>query len=130
MAIAVVDGANITCPFGVNPISTLGALPTSMVQLGGKPVATIMDTAPGLNIRPFGMCLSLANPITASQTAAALGVLTPGTCVPTIVGPWSPGALTVMAGTFPALDNSSMCNCAYGGVITVVVPGQFTVMVP
>ena len=127
---AVVDGANITCPFGVNPMSTLGALPSTMVQLGGKPVATIMDIAPGVNIKPFGMCLSLSNPITAAQTAAPLGVLTPGTCIPTIVGPWSPGAPTVLAGNLPVLDSTSMCNCAFGGVITIVVPGVFDVIVP
>ena len=45
-----------------------------------------MDNKPFANILPFGLCTSLANPITAAQTAAALGVLTPGACTPVTVG--------------------------------------------
>ena len=41
-----------------------------------------MDNKPFVNVLPFGLCTSLANPITAAQTAAALGVLTPGPCTP------------------------------------------------
>jgi Domain of unknown function (DUF4280) len=41
-----------------------------------------------------------------------------------------PGSPTVMVGTAPALNNSSKCMCNWGGVIQILVPGQFTVMVP
>jgi hypothetical protein len=41
-----------------------------------------------------------------------------------------PGSPTVMLGTAPALNNSSKCMCNWGGVISILVPGQFTVMVP
>ena len=61
-----------------------------------KPPATIMDNQPFVNIMPFGLCTSLANPITAAQTTAALGVLTPGTCTPVIPAPWVPGSPTVL----------------------------------
>jgi hypothetical protein len=30
----------------------------------------------------------------------------------------------------PALNNSSMCTCMWGGMITITVPGQVTTMVP
>jgi len=88
-----------------------------------KPAATIMDNKPFMNIKPFGVCMSLANPITAAQTAAALGVLTPGTCTPVIPAPWVPGAMKTMIGNKPALDANSQCMCAYGGVIKVLFGG-------
>jgi hypothetical protein len=82
-----------------------------------------MDIAPFVNIPPFGMCTSLANPTVAAATAAALGVLTPMPCVPVIPKPWAPGALRTMAGGQPALTYGSMCNCAWGGVIELTFPG-------
>jgi hypothetical protein len=117
------------CTFGAAP-STLVVLPKNKMLTSNQPAANIMDNVPMLNIPPFGMCMSPANPTVASATAAALGVLTPMPCIPNIVGPWKPGAMTVMLANQPALDNISMLNCAYGGVITFVVPGQFTEMIP
>jgi hypothetical protein len=76
------------------------------------------------------MCMSLANPVVATATAAALGVLTPMPCTPVTPAPWVPGSPTVMAGPAPALNNSSQCLCAYGGVITVTMPGQVQTQVP
>jgi hypothetical protein len=46
------------------------------------------------------------------------------------MAPWMPGAATVMVGGMPALNNASKLMCQWGGVIQVLVPGQFTVMVP
>jgi hypothetical protein len=96
----------------------------------GTPAANIMDNKPMVNIPPFGMCMSLANPTVAAATAAALGVLTPMPCVPVIPAPWAPGSAKVMLGNMPALNNTSTCNCAYGGVIQITVAGQMTTMVP
>ena len=31
---------------------------------------------------------------------------------------------------FPALNNSSKCMCTWAGVISIIMPGQFTVMIP
>ena len=106
--------------------STLSVIPMNRVNFENKPVATIMDNKPFVNIAPFGLCNSLANPITAAQTAAALGVLTPGTCTPVIPAPWTPGAPTTLVANQPVLTDSSICNCAYGGVIQVSVGQAFT----
>ncbi len=113
---------------GVAP-GTLNVLPQNKVMFENKPVANIMDNKPMVNISPFGLCMSLANPITAAQTAAALGVLTPGTCTPVTTAPWAPGAPKTMVANFPALTDSSVCVCAYGGVIKVSVGQAFKEMV-
>ncbi len=129
MAIQVSSGAMLLCSFGAAP-STLNVLPVNRVTAGGLPAANIMDQKPFVNIPPFGVCMSLANPAVASATAAALGVLTPMPCTPVIPAPWVPGSPTVLIANMPALNNTSKCFCAYGGVIQVTVPGQFTVMEP
>ncbi len=129
MALAVTLGAGLVCTFGVAP-SSLVVLPKSMCLAENKPTANILDNVPMVNIPPFGMCTSLANPAVAAATAAALGVLTPMPCTPLSAGPWQPGSATVQIGGAPALTNTSMCNCAFGGVITITNPGQTSVMVP
>jgi hypothetical protein len=125
----VVAGAMMTCSFGVAP-SALVVLPTNKTMVGGPPAANIMDFKPIVNIPPFGMCNTPSNPAVAAATAAALGVLTPMPCVPVTTAPWVPGAPTVLIGNMPALNNSSKCMCAYGGVISITSPGQATTNVP
>ena len=129
MGIQVVNGAMLQCTFGVAP-STLVVPPLHRTMAGGMPAANIMDQKPIMNIPPFGMCNSLANPMVAAATAAALGVLTPMPCVPVIPAPWVPGSPTVLIDSLPALNNSSKCLCAWAGVISVTAPGQFTVLIP
>jgi len=126
MAILVGMGAVLQCSFGVAP-STLMVLPTNRV-LTSTPVANIMDTIPFVNILPFAMCNSMANPAVAAATAAALGVLTPMPCTPVPAGPWVPGVPTVLVGNMPAVNNTCKLMCSFGGVIQIVSPGQFTVM--
>jgi hypothetical protein len=125
----VTTGAMMLCTFGVAP-STLNVLPVNRVMASNLPAATIMDHVPIVNIPPFGMCTSMANPMVAAATAAALGVLTPMPCLPVTSAPWAPGAVGVNVGTFPALNNSSKCICNWGGVISITVPGQVQTMVP
>lgn len=122
MPMPVTSGAVLMCSFGLAP-GTLNVLPTNRVTIESKPAATIMDNTPFLNIAPFGVCTSLANPITAAQTASALGVLTPGACTPVVPAPWAPGATKTLIGNFPALTDSSICNCVYGGVIQIQFGG-------
>lgn len=117
------------CTFGMAP-STLVVLPTNKVFTDEVPDANIMDHVPMVNIMPFGMCMSPANPVVAAATAAALGVLTPMPCIPNTPAPWVPGAPTVLLANFPTLDNVSQLMCIWGGVITFVNPGEQTVEVP
>jgi hypothetical protein len=128
MANLVCMGAMISCSFGAAP-GTLVVLPTNKV-LTGMPAATIMDHVPMLNILPFGMCSSPANPMVAAATAAALGVLTPMPCVPMTSAPWVPGSPTVLIANFPALNNSSKLMCTWAGIISISMAGQFTTAVP
>jgi hypothetical protein len=128
MAQHVCMGATLQCSFGVAP-STLTVLPTNRT-LDPTPAATIADSVPLLNVLPFGMCTSIANPTVAAATAAALGVLTPMPCIPVPVGPWAPGSPTVLIGGIPALNSTSKLICAWAGVISIITPGQVTVQVP
>lgn len=129
MPIQVVNGAKLMCSFGAAP-STLVVLPLRRVNVANQPSATIMDHKPMVNILPFGSCMSMGNPAVASATAAAMGVLTPMPCVPNTPTPWSPGGITVNNTNEVTLDNPSICNCVFGGVITISYPGQTQTMVP
>lgn len=125
MGFLVTGGAVLQCCFGMAP-STLMVLPTGKVMVT-QFAATIMDNKPFLNVMPFGMCTTPSNPTVAAATAAALGVLTPMPCVPVTVAPWVPGKPTVLIGSFPALTDSSILMCMWGGVIKISMAGQFTV---
>ena len=129
MPMQVVNGAQLMCTFGAAP-SALTVLPVNRTMADSQPAANIMDHIPMVNIMPFGMCTSLANPQVAAATAAALGVLTPQPCIPVTAAPWVPGAPTVLIGSQPALDNASKCMCNWAGVISVVMPAQTNTMVP
>lgn len=129
MSQLVCAGASVQCGFGAAP-SVLKVLPTNRTVTGGGPAANVLDSKPLVNVTSFGTCMSLANPTVAAATAAALGALTPMPCVPLIPGPWVPGSPTVTVAGAPALNATSICLCAYGGVIRVTVPGQFTAQVP
>lgn len=128
MGTLVTTGAVLQCSFGQAP-STLNVLPTNRTT-AMMPAANIMDNKPMVNIMPFGMCTSMANPTVAAATAAASGALTPMPCVPFTLAPWAPGSPTMTVGGMPALSNTSKCMCNWGGVIQIVSPGQFQTMVP
>jgi uncharacterized Zn-binding protein involved in type VI secretion len=119
---SVTTGALLQCSFGLAP-TTLNILPMSRVTIEGRPAAAISDMVPMVNIAPFGMCSSIANPTVAAATAAALGVLTPMPCVPAIAGTWIPTAPQTTIGGKPALVAGSTCVCSFGGVITITMPG-------
>jgi len=126
----VVSSAVTACTFGLAP-SSLTVIPKGPPVLGcSLPAANIMDYVPLVNIMPFGMCVSPTNPAFIAATAAALGVPTPVPCVPVTPAPWMPGSPTVLINNFPALNNTSKCMCTWAGVISVVYPGQVTMMIP
>lgn len=117
------------CSFGTAP-SVMVVTPEKMVLTSNQPAATIMDNIPMKNIMPFAMCITPSNPQVAAATAAALGVLTPQPCIPVIPAPWVMGAPTVLEGNIPTLDQKSTLMCMWGGVITILQPGQMTEMIP
>lgn len=121
--------ASLQCTFGAAP-SKLIVLPINMVITEGTPGANIMDHMPMVNIMPFGMCNSPANPVVAAATAAAMGVLTPMPCIPATLAPWVPGAPTVLLANKPALDNTSKCMCNWGGVVSVTDPAVTKTNIP
>ncbi|HEX6288757.1 MAG TPA: DUF4280 domain-containing protein [Herpetosiphonaceae bacterium] len=125
MGMQVCMGATLQCSFGIAP-SSLVVLPQNAV-LTTTPAANILDNKPFVNVVPFGMCQSMANPAVAAATAAAMGALTPMPCTPMLSAPWIPGAPTVLLGSLPTLDSNSKLICSFGGVIQVVNPGQVTV---
>jgi hypothetical protein len=122
-------GAMMQCNFGMAP-SSLVVLPANRTYTDQAPDANIMDHLSLVNIMPFGMCTSLANPAVAAATSAAMGVLTPMPCIPNTPGPWVPGTPTVILGNAPALDNVAKLMCVWGGVIQFTTPGELTVNVP
>ncbi len=128
MGLQVVNGALCACSFGAAP-SSLVVLPKG-VNITNQPAATIMDNIPFMNVMPFGVCSSLANPAVAAATAAALGVLTPMPCTPVPAGPWAPGVPPVTIKGIPVLDDASKLSCAYAGVITISFAGQAVVSLP
>ena len=117
MAVLVVDGAILSCSFGAAP-SMLAASPANPTRGSNGAAATIMDFAPMVNIRPFGLCSSPANP------AVNTPPFTPKPCIPATVSPWVPGSPAVTIGGQPALDSACTCNCLWAGVISVISPGQ------
>ena len=113
-------GALLQCSFGTAPVP-LSVIPKGRVMSSGMPIATISDSAPMANIPPFAMCTAPSNP----AVIAAWGA--PSPCVPKVPSPWAPGSPTRIVGGVPALSLSSKCACAFGGVIMINAPGQFTV---
>jgi len=129
MALQVCMGAQMMCSMGMAP-SALVVLPINEVFTNMVPDANINDHVPFVNIQPFGMCMSPANPMVAAATAAAFGVLTPMPCLPMTMSPWIPGAPNVMLGNVPSLDNTSTLMCNWAGVITFISAGEITVNIP
>jgi len=111
------------CSMGTTP-APLKVTSQAKVLAGGKPCGTISDIGGIVNVGPFGMCTSLANPQVAAATAAALGVLTPQPCIPQTTGAWIPTKPKILIGGKPCL--ASDCNgiCAYAGSLSITFPGQ------
>ena len=88
MPMQVCMGAQMMCTFGMAPSNLVVLPPPKLAMTNQMPDANIMDCIPMVNIMPFGMCMSPANPVVAAATAAALGV-SPMPCIPATPGPWT-----------------------------------------
>lgn len=116
----VASGAMLTCTMGMAP-STLTVLPVDMVNTENKPMATIMDHKPFVNVMPFALCSSPLCPTFIKISA------TPGPCMPNLPTPWITGKPDVLVGNKPALTNQCSLMCIYGGNIKIVYAGEVTV---
>lgn len=123
MATYVCSTARMKCTMGSAP-SMLTVLPTRTIMLAGKPQANISDHKSIVNIAPFGLCKSLANPTVAAATAANLGRLQPMPCIPNTVTPWMPGKPDVLLKGQPALLNTCKLQCLWAGTISLTTNGQ------
>lgn len=112
--------AKMTCPFAMGGTAPFAASPSRKTFVEGKPMGNVLDFVSMTNIPSFGVCSTLTNPAVAAATSAALGVLTPQPCVPVITGPWHPGKPDVLVEGAPALLRTDTCQCAWGGVITII----------
>lgn len=102
-AILACTAGGAPCPFNVIPPQVLGE---------SKPAANIADHVPGMNVPGFGACAITLSP-----------------CAPALPAPWAPGSPNVLIRGLPAVRNIDKLNCMIGGVISVVAPGQATVIV-
>lgn len=125
----VCASATLQCSFGAAP-SMLNVLPVNRTLTGGMPAANIMDHIPLVNILPFGVCMSMANPMVAAATAAALGVLTPMPCIPATATPWIPGGADAVARRDAGDRCQQHIDVQLGGVIKIVMPGQMQMLIP
>lgn len=128
MALCACATGVLQCSFGMAP-SNFMVLPDKRVLTENKPAANITDSRPLVNIMPFGMCQSLANPAVSAATAAAFGVLTPMPCMPVTTSFWIPGSPTVLIGGSPALNSDCKLMCNWGGVIQFAFPGTSKIMI-
>lgn len=99
------SGATLKCTQGDSQ-SEYVVLPTKKVFINNKPLAIVSDMKPMVNIKPFGMCKSMANPAVAAATAANKGQLKKMPCIPNTVKPWSEGVRYFMVGEPVPCDNS------------------------
>jgi hypothetical protein len=104
----VVDGALLRCTQGDVPCP-LKATNHRSVLVDDKPVATILDFVPGVNLKTFGTCKALGKP-----------------CTPAAPAPWVHGSdRNVQANDQLLLLLTDKLACPAGpGVITVASEGQ------
>lgn len=123
MASYVVQGAKLKCTFGSQE-STFQVPVDHKIYINNKPQGNMMDFKPMMNIMPFGLCSSLANPTVAAATAAASGVLQKMPCIPATVTPWFNVKMDVLLEYFPAMLDSSKTMCMWCGMISITDNGQ------
>jgi len=100
------------CSFGVAPMP-ISIIPKNMVMGPTGPLSNIMDNIPMLNVAPYVMC-----------TLPPL----PKPCVPALPAPWVAPIPTVLIANVPAFDNTAKGICAQAGVINILMPMQFNVL--
>lgn len=118
----VCTGATLKCTMGTS-CPKLIATPKN-VSLTGKEQANVADYVSMKNVPSFGRCRSLGYPPTASATAANHGTLTPMPCVPGTCPKWQTVDEDSLICGEAALLEPATLRCVYGGIISIVNPGQ------
>ena len=118
----VCTGATLKCTMGTS-CPKLIATPKN-VSLTGKEQANVADYVSMKNVPSFGRCRSLGYPPTASATAANHGTLTPMPCVPGTCPKWQTVDKDSLICGEAALLEPATLRCVYGGIISIVNPGQ------
>lgn len=121
-------GATLRCTMGLAPATLLPSPRPLMTEQ--RVAATVADHVAMVNVMPFGLCRSIANPLVAAATAAASGTLTPMPCIPMTPAPWVPGATTATVAGVPALPDTATLSCIWAGTISIVAAGQAKVTLP
>lgn len=129
MPLQVVSQAKLSCSFGSSS-SSFQATAASACQSSRQQAGVINDHLSMVNIRPFGRCSCLGNPVVAAATAANKGKLSPQPCIPATVTPWVPGSPTILFRSMPALNDKSILSCMWGGIVRVDDAGQGTQLIP
>ena len=118
--------SQLQCTMGLTPAPFI-VLPDKKVVGKFLPLATMDANKPMVNIMPFGMCKSPANPVVASIIASSLGSVTQAPCIPNTVAPWIPSCMKVMVGNMPVVTQPDKLMCIWGGSISAISSGQMCV---
>ena len=119
----VVMGAKLECNQATAP-SNLVVLPVHREMLTSQLKANIGDAKPFVNVLPFGLCKSMANPAVAAATSANRGTLTPMPCTPAC-SMWIGGKTDILLDGMPMLMVGDITPCPLGvGKIEVMDSGQ------
>lgn len=123
MSIAI-TGALCQCPFGT--MCAVNVLPITNVFISKKLCVRMPDAKALVNIPSFGMCTSPGNP---SVVKIPPGIVVPTVCVPNITNTnWETKKNNVKICGQSVCTDGDTCMCSYGGVISIIMPGQFTVV--
>lgn len=134
MPIAVVQGAVCKCTYGSRP-AELRVPVRDLISIHKIPAATIKDSLPEVNVQPFGDCKCWTMPfLRFSRFGSMMGALRAGRmflpkwwripCHPHITGPWIPQKPMIRINDVPILDAGAILRCRWGGIISIIYPGQ------
>ncbi len=119
-------GSMCLCDKGIAPMSLILGQPT--VLASGTPAFNKLNAAPLVSVPSFTMCTSTTNPEVQAATSAAMGVLTPMPCVPSILTPeWSGTSTVVNVAGQPAVTDKSTIKCAWGGTVKILTTANVIV---
>lgn len=105
-----VKGAQLVCNKGSAPCA-LNVLPPPVAGENNS-AANIFDKVPSVNIPGFVVCTAKGKP---------------QPCKPAFPAPWAPGSPNVLVRDKPALTDNSKLQCAIGGTVSIVKPGESTI---